>query len=66
MFPHSCPLIETRLFPVLEQEDVELMSQELRGNGFAPIHKKLPLAGFQVMIFFNEDCGWWLQTERHG
>ncbi len=67
MIPHSCLVIETKKFPMLEGEEELLVNEGMVGQALCTyLQAQLPLGGIDVPFFCNEDWGWWLQTERNG
>jgi len=64
MIPRSCIAIETKKFPILEEEDDEIVNEKMYGKALCKyLEHNLPKAGIKVPFFCPEDWGWWLEVE---
>ena len=65
MIPKSCLLIESKKFPILPGEEVEIINEGMYGKALCEyLRTTLPLAGVEVPTYCSEDWGWWLEVER--
>jgi hypothetical protein len=64
MIPNTCVAIETKIFPLLEGEEDELVNEGMYGKALCKyLNNKLPLAGIEVPFFCCEDWGWWIEVK---
>jgi len=65
MIPGSWIKIETDLFPILPDEEKEVVNEGMYGKALCQyIERQLPAFGVEVKFFCSEDWGWWVAVSE--
>jgi len=63
MISKTCIEIHTDKFPILSEEEDEVVNEGMYGKALCKyLDNELPLVGVEVVRFQSEDWGWWIEV----